>query len=136
MKAKLLFTLAAAAIALAGIQSVQAQTSIKQLDADTIRVTEFAGKPPHKRLTIDRTAQPEIFAHYAERVDYDPQSILASERRGGAPGKNLPGKVLKVSSDPVEVAEFARFEEADAGDSSRVQRPWRGAPGKSRPISR
>ena len=62
MKSKLLYTLVSSGVLLAGLQSAQvlAQTSIKQVDADIIRVTGFSGKPPHKRLTIDRTTQPEL----------------------------------------------------------------------------
>jgi hypothetical protein len=112
-----------------------ANTVVTPVDADTLRVVEFAGKPPHKRLTVSRDAQPELFAHYAERVDYNPQPLFASERRAGAPGKNLTRSFQRVSADQLEIAEFARFEEARSGEGT-VQRAWRGAPGKGRALVR
>ncbi len=111
-----------------------ANTVVSQVDADTLRVVEYKGKPPHQRLTIDRNSQPELFAHYAEQVNYDPQPLFASERRG-LKGKGIPRSYQRVSGDEAEIAEFARFEEAEAGEGT-VQRAWRGAPGKGRAFSR
>lgn len=121
-------------LGLLGALPAVANTVVTQVDADTLRVVEYNGKPPHKRLTISRDNQPEQFAHYAELVNYDPQPLFASERRG-APGKSLPRTYQRVSGDQGEIAEFARFEEAEAGEAS-VQRAWRGAPGKGRAINR
>jgi hypothetical protein len=138
MKSRFVLALLAAGVAFAGTQSAHAnaQSSIKLLDADTVRVVDYSGKPPHKRQTISRDRQPELFAYYAERVDYAPQPLLASEsRRSGAPGKNLPRNPLRVTGDPMEIAEFARFEEADDAEV-KAPRNWRGAPGKGRAFSR
>jgi hypothetical protein len=109
--------------------AVMAQTVVKQLDADTLRVTQYKGKPPLKRMTVSRSANPEAFAHYAELIDYNPQPLF-SVARSGAPGKSLPSSSRRVSGDPQEVAEFARFEETQepARNENRI---WRGAPGKS-----
>lgn len=138
MKSKLFLSLIASGLTLAATHSAHAlgQTQVTLVDADTLRVVEFKGKPPHKRLTISRDNQPELFAHYVERVDYDPQPLIASEsRRGGAPGKNLPRNALRVTGDAAEIAEFARFEEAASGEAM-PRRAWRGAPGKGRAYSR
>lgn len=121
-------------LGLLGSLPVLANTVVTQVDTDTLRVVEYQGKPPHKRLTISRDNQPELFAHYVELVNYDPQPLFASERRG-APGKSLPRTYQRVSADQAEIAEFARFEEAEAGEAN-VQRAWRGAPGKGRAINR
>lgn len=121
-------------LGLLGSLPALANTVVTHVDADTLRVVEYNGKPPHKRLTISRDSQPELFAHYVELVNYDPQPLFASERRG-APGKSLPRTYQRVSGDQSEIAEFARFEEAEAGEAT-VQRVWRGAPGKGRAINR
>lgn len=121
-------------LALLGSMPTLANSEVTLIDADTLRVVEYNGKPPHKRLTISRNNQPALFARYMELVDYDPQPLFASERRG-APGKSLPRSSQRVSGDAGEIAEFARFEEAEPGESS-VQRDWRGAPGKGRAINR
>jgi len=121
-------------LGLLGSLPALANTVVTQVDADTLRVVEYNGKPPHKRLTISRDNQPELFAQYVDMVNYDPQPLFASERRG-APGKSLPRTYQRVSGDAGEIAEFARFEEAEAGEST-VQRAWRGAPGKGRVINR
>jgi hypothetical protein len=121
-------------LGLLGALPTLANTVVTHIDADTLRVVEYNGKPPHKRLTISRDNQPALFAHYMELVDYDPQPLFASERRG-APGKSLPRTYQRVSGDAGEIAEFARFEEAEAGETN-VQRNWRGAPGKGRAINR
>lgn len=137
MKSKLFLSLIAGGLTLAATHSAHAlgQTKVTQLDADTLRVVEFKGKPPHKRLTISRDSQPELFAQYVERIDYDPQPLIATESRGGAPGKNLPRNPLRVTGDAAEIAEFARFEEA-ADDEATPRRAWRGAPGKGRAFAR
>jgi len=107
--------------------TLMAQTVVKQLDADTLRVTQYKGKPPLKRLTVSRADNPASFAHYAELIDYNPQPLFAVERRG-APGKSMPGSSRRVSGDAQEIAEFARFEESQ--ESQADSRLWRGAPGK------
>ncbi len=122
-------------LGLIGSLPALANTVVSHVDADTLRVVEYNGKPPHKRLTISRDNQPELFAHYVELVNYDPQPLFASERRGGAPGKSTARSYQRVSGDQGEIAEFARFEEAE-GDEAGVQRAWRGAPGKGRAINR
>lgn len=121
-------------LGLLGALPVLANTVVTQVDADTLRVVEYSGKPPHKRLTISRDSQPALYAQYEGMVNYNPQPLFASERRG-APGKNLPRSYQRVSGDEGEIAEFARFEEAQAGEGG-VQRAWRGAPGKGRALNR
>ena len=122
-------------LGLIGSLPALANTVVSHVDADTLRVVEYNGKPTHQRLTISRDNQPELFAHYVELVNYDPQPLFASERRGGAPGKNIARTYQRVTADQGEIAEFARFEEAEAGETG-VQRAWRGAPGKGRTINR
>jgi hypothetical protein len=112
-----------------------ANTVVTQVDADTLRVVDYNGKPPHKRLTVSRANQPELFAQYADRVDYNPQPLFASERRSSAPGKSTARSFQRVSGDQAEIAEFARFEEAQPGEAT-PQRAWRGAPGKGRALAR
>lgn len=110
-----------------------AQTVVTQLDEDTIRVVQHKGKPPHKRMTISRYTSPGIYAHYVELIDYNPRPLFASLARYGAPGKNLPRTVRRVSGDQQELAEFARFEETtEARAAGSDGRQWRGAPGKAR----
>lgn len=136
MKSKVLLTLLVAGVTFAALPATQAsaQTNITQLDTDTIRVIDYSGKPPHKRLIINKDTQPQLFGHYAERVTYEVTPSLLSQRRG-APGKSLPRSVLKVSSEPGEIAEFARFEEEPVSTET-TQRAWRGAPGKGRSLAR
>ena len=121
-------------LGLIGSLPALANTVVSHVDADTLRVVEYNGKPTHQRLTISRDNQPELFAHYVELVNYDPQPLFASEHRG-APGKSLPRTFQRVTADQGEIAEFARFEEAEAGEAG-MQRAWRGAPGKGRTINR
>lgn len=135
MKHRTLISSFALGLGLLASVGATANTVVTHVDADTLRVVEYNGKPPHKRLTISRDAQPELFAHYAERVDYDPQPLFASERRGGAPGKSVARSYQRVSADRTEIAEFARFEEAEAGEAA-APRSWRGAPGKGHAINR
>lgn len=108
--------------------TLSAQTIVQQIDADTLRITQYKGKPPMKRMTVSRAENPESFAHYAELIDYNPQPLFAVERRG-APGKSLPGSSRRVSGDAQEIAEFARFEESQEPRQAD-SRLWRGAPGK------
>ena len=123
----LLGTLLGLGLATSG-SALMAQTVVKQLDTDTLRVTQYKGKPPLKRITVNRANNPATFAHYAELIDYNPQPLFAVERRG-APGKSLPNSSRRVSGDVQEVAEFARFEESQ--EPARIEsRQWRGAPGK------
>lgn len=110
-----------------------AGTLVKQLDADTISVLQLKGKPPHKRFTVSRD-QGATYAYYADRIDHKPQPLLISERRK-VPGKNLPSKVLSVTTDRSEIVEFSRFEET-ASESPTPGRLWRGAPGKGRAFNR
>lgn len=112
-----------------------ANTVVQQIDADTLRVVEYSGKPPFKRRTISQASNPVLYARYADRIGYDPQPLFAVERRG-APGKSLPGQARRVSADAREVAEFARFEETGADEQRSDGRMWRGAPGKARALRR
>lgn len=109
--------------------TAQAQISVTRIDADTLHVTEFRGKPPHRRQVISEDRNPGLYAHYSDRVDYDEQPLYAVSSRG-APGKSLPRQSVRVSGEVSEVAEFARFEETDEAATTDHRR-WRGAPGKS-----
>lgn len=135
MKHSKLLTSITLGLGLLGSLPSLANTVVTQVDADTLRVVQYDGKPPHKRITINRGNQPELFAQYAERVNYDPQPLFASERRSGAPGKTSARSFQRVSGDQTEIAEFARFEEAEAGEIN-APRQWRGAPGKGRAFGR
>jgi len=93
-------------------------------------ITDFAGKPPFKRQSIARQENAELYAHYAQRVGLSAQPLMAVESRR-VPGKNLPGFFQRISSDAVEIAEFARFEETEEPTKMNA-RSWSGAPGKGR----
>ena len=105
-----------------------AQTTVRQIDADTLQVVDYSGKPPFQRRVITREGSPQQFARYAGLVDYDPQPLFASGGRAGPPGKSLPAQRARVSGDIEEISEFARFEESSEPATS--PRRWRGAPGK------
>lgn len=109
--------------------TAQAQVSVTRIDADTLRITEFRGKPPHKRQVISEDRNPALYAHYSDQVNYDEQPLFAVSSRG-APGKSLPRQSVRISGDVSEMAEFARFEETDEAPTTDHRR-WRGAPGKS-----
>lgn len=132
----ILSALAGLSLSVVSGAGLMAQTSVSQVDADTLRVVKHQGKPPHKRITLTRAANPDLFAHYATMADNSPRPVFASSGRGGAPGKSLPRTAQRISSDPQEIAEFARFEETAAGETTNAPRQWRGAPGKSRQINR
>jgi len=108
-----------------------AADSVRQLSGDTLQVVDFQGKPPFKRRTVSAQSNPAEFARLEALRDAQPRPLFASEQRG-APGKNLPRQSQRVSSEPGELAEFARFEES-AEPSAASARHWRGAPGKGRP---
>lgn len=109
--------------------TTQAQVSVTRIDADTLRVTEFRGKPPHKRQIIAGDRHPGLYARYSELVTYDEQPLFAVSQRG-APGKSLPRQRARISGEVGEVTEFARFEESTEATTSN-HRHWHGAPGKS-----
>lgn len=114
--------------------SALAQTLVQAIDADTLRVISYQGKPPYKRVTIDRASDPALYDHYAGLIAYDPQPLQLVQRRG-APGKSTSRQVRMVG-DAQETAEFARFEESSDPGADSNNRRWRGAPGKSRPLDR
>lgn len=105
-----------------------AQTTIRQIDPDTLQVVDYSGKPPFQRRVITREGSPQQFARFAELSDYDPQPLFASSGRAGPPGKSLPAQRVRISGDAGEIAEFARFEESS--DPAPTPRRWRGPPGK------
>ena len=109
-----------------------AAPKVQRVDSETLLLTDFSGKPPFRRQYIDQQANPELYAHYAQRVDLRAQPLMAVESRG-APGKIRPRLLQRISSDALEIAEFARFEETDdAGAANNNARRWSGAPGKGR----
>lgn len=127
--------LAAALIALLmPFAGAQAGTVVRELDETTLLVTEFRGKPPHKRFIVnaDNTA---AFARYQEIMDQPAQRLFAGVFGGGAPGKSIQ-RVRRApdadASEQVQRVEFARFEETEADDKA-TRRFWRGAPGKGLP---
>src|SRR5690606_21196872 len=107
----LLVPLLAVGLYPAASSSALAQILVQTIDADTLRVISYQGKPPYKRLTVDRTSNPALYGHYAELIDYDPQPVQLAERRG-PPGKSMPRQVRVIGGDAQEIAEFARFEES------------------------
>jgi hypothetical protein len=109
-----------------------AQVSVERVDADTLRVTEFQGKPPHRRQFISQSEHPELYQQYEARLDDKPVALVGAETsRKGAPGKTTASSV-RISSSPQEVTEFARFEET-AEPAAKDARRWSGAPGKGIP---
>ena len=125
--------LALSGLGLAFSAITNAAPNVSEIDADTLRVVHYDGKPPFERRIIHRSNNPELFARYAPMAENAPRVFITAERSGGAPGKNLPNFVQRVSTDPQEIAEFARFEESS--EANRNTRRWRGAPGKARAIS-
>ena len=125
-------------LVMAGVMAAMAQpllagTVVKEVDADTLLVTRFEGKPPHQRLYINRNDNPEQFALYQEKVGVTSFPVFAVASRG-APGKSMPGARVRVSSDITEITEIARFEEVEERDTTG--RRWQGAPGKGMRIGR
>lgn len=115
--------------------SAQAGTVVRELDETTLLVTEFRGKPPHKRfiVTADDAA---AFARYQEIMDQPQRRYFAGLFGGGAPGKSIhrPRRVGNTdASEQIEQVEFARFEETTEAADKPTRRFWRGAPGKGRP---
>ena len=126
---KILFTGALAVMTTSlAILPAAAQTTVRQIDADTLQVIDYSGKPPFQRRVITRDGTPSQFARFAELVDHDPQPLFASSGRAGPPGKSLPAQRVRVSGDAAEIAEFARFEES--GEAPGSARRSHGAPGK------
>jgi hypothetical protein len=63
-----------------------AQVNVQRVDADTLRVTEFQGKPPHRRQFINQSGHPELYAQYEARLDARPVALTGAETsRNGAP---------------------------------------------------
>jgi hypothetical protein len=121
-----------------GIVSVMSEpllagTVVREIDADTLLVTRFEGKPPHERVYIDRNRDAESFAFYQAKAGILPMPAIAVESRG-APGKTVARNRLRVTSDLGELTEIARLEETT--DDSTSSRHWRGAPGKGIRTSR
>ena len=128
-------TLLAALIAmLIPLSGAQAGTVVREIDDSTLLVTEFRGKPPHKRFTVT-SDDAEAFAHYQEVMDRPQRRYFAGIFGGGAPGKSIhrPRRTGNIdASEQVQQVEFARFEETEAAQKP-TRRFWRGAPGKGRP---
>ncbi|MCI5107649.1 MAG: hypothetical protein MRY76_13120 [Pseudomonadales bacterium] len=111
-----------------------AATVVRQVDAATLLVVEYRGKPPHKRrlVSADDTA---AFAHYQEIMDRPSATLFSGIFRAGPPGKATAHSRRPMESDSgqnTEQVEFARFEETSAQEKP-TRRFWRGAPGKGRP---
>lgn len=109
-------------------QPLVAGTVVREIDADTLLVTRYEGKPPHARLYVDRHRDAESFAFYQARAGITPMPVFAVASRG-APGKSVAKSRVRVTSDIAELTEIARLEES--GPDSAGGRRWRGAPGKS-----
>jgi hypothetical protein len=109
-------------------QPLVAGTVVRQIDADTLLVTRYAGKPPHARLYLDRQRDAENFAYYLVKAGVSPLPAYAVASLG-APGKSVAKSRVRVTSDIGELTEIARLEEV--GMATTDGRRWRGAPGKS-----
>lgn len=114
----------AAAISLPGTASADDAAAASD---DARIVTEFRGSPPFKRRVVKDEAAAERTVSDAERRENDTdddadssERVLVVDRRGAPPYKRR-----FVAQDDLEVAEFARFEEA--ADERRMRR---GPPGK------
>lgn len=121
--------------ALIPLSTAQAGTVVRELDDTTLLVTEFRGKPPHKRFVVTAD-EPVAFARYQEIMDRPQRVYFAGIFGGGAPGKSIqrPRRAGNIdASEQGEQVEFARFEETEAAADKPTRRFWRGAPGKGRP---
>ncbi|HWK54457.1 MAG TPA: hypothetical protein VNR18_08810 [Hyphomicrobiales bacterium] len=98
------------------------QLRVERVDADTLRVSEFQGSPPHRRQYISQQAHPQLYDRYESYLQAkpEPQSTAA---RHGAPGKN------HVRS---RVSTERAAEAAAVPREVKNGRLWFGAPGKGR----
>ena len=119
----------AAAGILAFSAGIQAQTVVRQQADGDLLVTDYRGKPPHKRQIV--SPEDNAYPHYLAQMDTVMVSSTTNNRRGPA-GKNIPAqRVVFESVDASEIENMARFEETSKKSDARH---WRGAPGKGRPI--
>jgi hypothetical protein len=116
--------------------STKADPVIRQIDENTVSITDFSGKPPFRRRTvkIDDLSVAEFarFEELSSEVAVDSsrigETVTVVDFRGKPPFRR---SVVQI--DEANVAEFARFEEVpDAQDRPRR----RGAPGKNFPVRR
>ena len=113
-----------------------AETIVKQVDANSVLVVDYSGRPPFKRrvVEIDALSATEL-ARFEERigpVEVDAsrigERISIADYRGKPPFRRR-----SVEIDASNAVEFARFEESDEGDT----RPFRPRfPGKQFPVRR
>lgn len=113
--------------------SVNAGTTVKQLDADRLMVIDTSGKPPFHRQIVQRSTNPEVFAAWAPRALGDVAMMVTEVQSRGVPGKSMASSRARISFEPVESVEFARFEETQ--EALAPNRRWRGAPGKGVPLN-
>ena len=113
--------------------SVNAGTTVKQLDANRLMVIDTSGKPPFHRQIVQRSANPEAFAAWAPRASGDVAMMVTEVQSRGVPGKSMASSRARISFEPVESVEFARFEETQ--EALAPNRRWRGAPGKGVPLN-
>lgn len=113
-----------------GSSALFAQTQVRQLDADTLVVELNYGKPPHGRMLIERDKDPEVFARFDEMRTQPKRNLFAGFF--SAPGKSHYPQVRGLKQPQRETAEFAQFEESEAGE--RRTQHWHGAPGKGNPL--
>lgn len=113
--------------------SVNAGTTVKQLDADRLMVIDTSGKPPFHRQIVQRSTNPEAFAAWAPRASGDVAMMVTEVQSRGVPGKSMASSRARISFEPVESVEFARFEETQ--EALAPNRRWRGAPGKGVPLN-
>jgi hypothetical protein len=111
-----------------GSQPLIAGTVVREIDADTLLVTRYQGKPPHARLYVDRNRDADSFAFYQAKAGITPLPAFAVTSRG-APGKFVTRSRVRITSDVGELTEIALLEEV--GTATADSRRWRGAPGKS-----
>ena len=72
--------------------AVNAVTVITPIDEDSLRVVKYQGKPPHKRLVVNKNSEPALYQHYSDLMTVSNTDSTKSNENGrnwkGAPGKH------------------------------------------------
>ena len=129
MKKRTMTAIALAGTLLTGLhaQAALGQLRVERVDADTLKVSEFQGSPPHRRQYISQQAHPQLYQRYESFLQAKSANARlapsAATTRHGAPGKNQ----VRSRTSADHAAEAA----ATPGDAKNG-RLWFGAPGKGR----
>lgn len=92
-------------------------------DSQTVRVTDYSGAPPFKRVLVTRSAESAEFARFEEQAPVVGAQLRKVDFRGVPPYLRSVQTVTET-----DAAEFARFEE----EPDAASRPRRsGPPGKT-----